>query len=181
MIRHITLTMILIPETEEQHKTRRNDHFLQFYIFLKYSGIKIKLKWDLKKRWIMVVVVDLGQTRIWMLANLDIPSKNTKLVRVNANWLCLKTPWDSIFVWDLRPKSSIMFSKKLIIWKLFHRVQVISQLSSIQIDMRYHRLRKKYLENERIIISPSLKVQTHPTFQPGLVRSPSTSLSKLKL
>ena len=50
MIRHITLSMILIPETEEQHKTRRNDHFLQFYIFLKYSGIKIKLKGDLKKK-----------------------------------------------------------------------------------------------------------------------------------
>ena len=108
----------------------------------------------------MVVVVDLGQTRIWMLANLDIPSKNTKLVRVNANWLCLKTPWDSIFVWDLRPKSSswIMFSKKLIIWKLFHRVQVISQLSSIQIDMRYHRLRKKIFgewKDYNLPLSPS--------------------------
>ena len=91
----------------------------------------------------MVVVVDLGQTRIWMLANLDIPSKNTKLVRVNANWLCLKTLWDLYFLWVFYPKSSIFSSKKLIIWKFFHCVQVISQLSSIQIDMRYHRLRKK--------------------------------------
>ena len=134
-----------------------------------------------KKKWITVVVVDLGQTRIWMLANLDIPSKNTKLVRVNANWLCLKTLWDLYFLWDFNLKSSIISFKNLIFWESFHCVQVISQLSSIQIDMRKRQAEGKNIRRMKGLLSPpSFQVQTHPTFQPGLARPHSTSLSKLK-